>query len=132
MLTCLRTSRRKLRRTSSTSAPRRLMSKPPGRPIHCLTKNLRLELLVEGPVHPAFDRCGGLAQSHALQLRGEGLDLPVELPGPDGVHDLSHRLTGRSVDAGSGDGPLVGGGRPVVTLGDFGPVALLEDDLLLG
>jgi hypothetical protein len=32
----------------------------------------------------------------------------------------------------AGDSLQVGGRRPVVALGDFGPIALLEDELLLG
>lgn len=91
-----------------------------------------MQARVGGPVDPGFDRCGGLGQSHAFELGGELVDLPEEFSGPDGVHRLLHRLAGLSVDAGSCGGASKWGGRPVVAFGDFGPVALLEDDLLAG
>src|ERR1039458_1345534 len=93
---------------------------------------LRLAMIDEGPVHYGLHRCCCLVQGEALELCGESCDLSVELPGTDGVHGLLHRRAVLHGDLAEASGPFKGGGGTVVSLGDLGPAALLEHELLLG
>ncbi len=58
--------------------------------------------------------------------------MPEQVSRTNVVHALLHCRPSNLVNVVPGERPLVWGGGPVVSLGDFGPVALLEDELLLG
>ena len=86
----------------------------------------------EAPISAGLNRPGIPGGSGVLELLGEVVDLAVELTGPDAGHGLLQAGPVRFGDVFAGHCPGEGGGGPVVALGDLGPIALLEDELLLG